>query len=223
MQALEELINHEEPGMALVRDWISQAKNPVTILQGDTETGEQTLLDLQVTSRSPMGAIALETGGILVDHGWVRVLGSGCPQLSRTISGWNRITSEAHRLPGALLVADDAVGGFFAINGGSLPGAPGTVCYLAPDSLDWEESDLTFSDWLWWLFTGDLSQYYQDARWQGWQGEIEALHGDQGFTIYPFLWTQGPPIGERSRKAVPIEELWELSQRFQAFVEGTEQ
>jgi hypothetical protein len=39
------------------------------------EDGRRTLEWLQVSTRSPLGAIALHTGGLLVDHGWLRVLG----------------------------------------------------------------------------------------------------------------------------------------------------
>jgi hypothetical protein len=220
VRTLEELINVEDPGIAVVRSWMSKAKNEVTLLEGDRPAGERTLLELQATSRSPMGAIALETGGILVDHGWVRILGSGCARLPRSISAWNRLTDEQHRVPGALLVADDAVGGFYAINGGSLPGEPGNICYLAPDTLEWEDTERGYSDWIWWLFTGDLAGYFADMRFPGWEEEVSRLGGDQALSIYPFLWTSGPPVGERSRKAVPIEEIWGLTQQFQASLGG---
>ena len=38
---------------------------------------------LQVTARSMMGALALSSGGMLVDHGWVRLLGGVCRLESR--------------------------------------------------------------------------------------------------------------------------------------------
>ena len=43
---------------------IRAAKNPVEELKVERSAGERALLALQVTSRSPMGAIALETGGL---------------------------------------------------------------------------------------------------------------------------------------------------------------
>ena len=80
-----------------------------------------------------MGAIAYETGGILIDHGWLRVLGSGHQKLPRSIVEWN-----LNRSSGYLLVADDAVGGFFSINGGALGSDQGLMYYWAPDTLEWE-------------------------------------------------------------------------------------
>jgi hypothetical protein len=63
------------------------------VLKVDRAAGERALVGLQVTSQSPLGAIALETGGLLVDHGWIRVLGGGSPRLPRAIHEWNRMTA----------------------------------------------------------------------------------------------------------------------------------
>jgi hypothetical protein len=79
---LRELVNQDEPAWPLVQKWISEATNPVEVLPTGPVRSEA-LLATQVTTRSPMGAIIYETGGLLVDHGWVRVLGSGHPRLPR--------------------------------------------------------------------------------------------------------------------------------------------
>ena len=50
--------------------------NPeITVLPIVPAAGRESLHRLQVTTRSRMGALALHTGGLLVDHGWLRVLG----------------------------------------------------------------------------------------------------------------------------------------------------
>ena len=85
VRSLDELIDRKQPGIELVRSWIRAAKNPVEELKAERSAGERALVGLQVTSRSPMGAIALETGGLLVDHGWIRVLGGGHRRLPRPI------------------------------------------------------------------------------------------------------------------------------------------
>ncbi|MCA9610653.1 MAG: DUF2625 family protein [Myxococcales bacterium] len=209
MRGLEELVDRSEPGIALVREWMTTAKRPVELLPCVPEDGQRTLLDLQVTTRSPMGALAYETGGLLVDDGWVRVLGAGCARLPRTITRWNGIGGP-HRLPGAILVGDDALGGFFAIDGGRFGGAHGGVFYGAPDTLEWEALDMSYSAWLGWLFEGDLDGFYGEDRWPRWRDEVRSLGGDRAFLVYPFLFCEGPPTAERSRGDVPIEELWGL-------------
>lgn len=209
-RTLEELIDTAEPGIELVRQWLQSATNPVELLDVDAETGRRTLLALQVTSRSPMGALALASGGLLVDGGWVRVLGGGHARLPRTLATWNRLEQPPHRLPGALLVGDDALGGFFAVNDGGLPGEPGQVLYFGPDTLRWDVVAPSYTDWLLFLFTGDLERFYRGMRWRSWREELVGLAGDRAFSVYLPLWAAGPGVEERSRRPVPIEELWGL-------------
>lgn len=99
MRPLEDLINTEEPGIALVREWLTEASNPVEVLDCEAGAGDETLLALQVTTRSPMGALAHDTGGLLVDHGWVRVLGAGCPRLPRSIAAWKAVVPSTSHAP----------------------------------------------------------------------------------------------------------------------------
>src|SRR5262245_29232505 len=211
LKTIEQLVDTKEPGMAQVREWIGSAKNTVELLDVDPAAGRRALLALQVTSRSPMGSIALESGGILIDDGWVRVLGSGHSRLPRALDTWNRIGQPTHRLPGALLVGDDVLGGFFALNGGGIHGAVGHVFYFAPDSLRWEDVSPSYSEWLCFLLRGDLEQFYGDSRWSEWRSDARQVPGDRAFSIYPPLWTKGPGVAERSRRPVPLEELWALN------------
>ena len=209
-RTIEQLIDLAEPGIELVQQWIHEATNPVELLAVEPEAGRSTLLALQVTSRSPMGALAYASGGLLVDGGWVRVLGGGHARLSRTLATWNRLRKPVQRLPDALLVGDDVLGGFFAVNGGGLRGEPGHVFYFGPDSLRWELVAPSYSDWLLFPFSGDLDQFYRGRRWRSWRDDLVGLAGDRVFSVYPPLWAAGPAIEDRSRRPVPIEELWKL-------------
>ena len=134
-RTLAELTTTDEPAWPLVQGWIAQAKNQVEVLP-PADTRGDTLVGLHVTTRSPMGAIAYETGGILVDHGWVRLLGSGNPRLPRDIVGWNRERGVPldRGAPPFLLIADDVVGGFFALDGGAW-GTPHHIHYFTPNTL----------------------------------------------------------------------------------------
>ncbi len=210
MRELKELIDVDEPAMALIHEWISEGSRPVEILAAEPKRAAHDLLALQVTTRSALGALAYETGGILVDHGWLRLLGSASAKLPRGIVDWNRMAQPDMRVTGALLVGDDAVGGFFAINAGAFEGPSGNVFYLAPDTCEWEDLDIGHTDWVSWAITGDVAEFYADLRWPGWQAEAARLRGDQCVSIVPLLWTEGPPIEQRSRRAVPVEETWDL-------------
>ncbi len=142
-----------ERGIEVVRRWAEEAVRPVELLACTPERGKSTLEALNVTERSPLGGIAGRTGGILVDSGWLRILGAGSERLARGLAEWNGLGGRL-RLGGALLVGDDAVGGFFALNGGALPGGVGNIFYLAPDTLEWEDLEVRYSGWVKWAFTG---------------------------------------------------------------------
>jgi len=126
MRLLAELLS-DDPAWPLVRSWVGKATNGVLVLPTERARGEEALFRLQVTSRSVLGAVALETGGLLIDHDWLRLLGSGSRELHASLTNWNPIgdAPEIEPLEGALLVGYDAIGGFFAINSGGLTGRRG--------------------------------------------------------------------------------------------------
>jgi hypothetical protein len=201
MRSLKELIDHSDPAMPLVRQWVANAARPVELL-APSDLRDEALYQTQVTTRSPMGAIVYETGGILVDHGWLRILGSGHSRLTRTLPGWNR-----GRSSGFYLVADDAVGGFFAVNGGALGTDPGNLYHFAPDSLKWEPLGLGYSAFLQWAFSQKYTQFCIDLRWPGWESAIATLSGDRCVMTYPPLWTK-ESANSPQRFDVPVEETW---------------
>jgi hypothetical protein len=206
----DELIERREPAWPKILGWIAEARWTVEVLPVERERGEQALLALQVTSRSALGALALECGGILVDHGWLRLLGAGSARMVGSLLSWNGLEGAGVDPPiqQAMLVAHDAAGGFFAINGDASSGRAGTVVYFAPDTLEWDDLDMGHSALVHWAMTGDLDEFYAELRWPGWQDDVAGLAPDRGFSVYPPLWAQGPPIGERTRGEAPMTELW---------------
>jgi len=210
-RSLEQLMNREDPAWPLVEGWIAEAKHPVEILS-PSETAGESLVSLQVTTRSPLGAVIFHTGGLLVDHGWLRFLGSGHPRLPRSLSRWNFACGmvEADTPPPCVLIADDVLGGFFALDGGRFAAGGHTVWYFAPDTLTWEDTERGYTDFLYWSLVGDLDGFYAPYRWPGWQAEVGRLAGDKGFSFYPPLSAEGGPIEQRDRGAVPIDELFRV-------------
>jgi hypothetical protein len=210
VKTLSELLNADEPAWPLVQQWIKEAHCTVEILKPSDPARAEALVATQVTTRSPMGALLYETGGLLVDRGWLRILGSGHPRLPRSLPAWNKtcVGFGSEPPPGLLLIADDVIGGFFALDGGALGFNRGDVAYFAPDSLEWENTGLSYSDFLVWTFSGKLESYYKDYRWNGWEGEIASLEGSQGYSILPPPIMKGEPYPLRSRSPIPIEELF---------------
>lgn len=212
IRTLEELINLDEPAWPLVQEWISCATNKVEVLPRDELDARDCLVSMQVTTRSPMGAIIYHTGGLLIDDGWVRLLGAGCSRLPRGMHtwNWNRAVIPDGRRPEVVLIADDVIGGFFALDGGRLGDGKGNVFYFAPDTLEWEDMERGYTDFLQWCLEGDLEGYYQDSRWQGWRDDVSKLTGDRVMHIAPWLFNEGPPVDQRSRRPVPIQEVWDM-------------
>lgn len=209
MRTVDQLINRMDPGWKVVKQWVDSAKNEVEILPADTLKAKNALYKTQVTTHSIMGAIVFSTGGILIDNGWIRILGSGCSKLSRTLPDWNKgkAFKEFGDPPAYFLVADDAAGGYFAINYGSFGKDIDNIYYLAPDNLKWEALDMTYENFIWFCFTGDLEKFYTGIRWTSWKKDVQAINSNQVFNIYPPLWSkEGKDVNKDFRKPVPVEE-----------------
>jgi hypothetical protein len=212
-RTLEELINTKEPGWKLVQSWMDSANNNIEVLPVNMDKAKETLLGMQVTTRSPMGAIVFNCGGILVDHGWIRILGSGNAKLNRTLYTWNsNKTLTPDSSPSFVFIADDAIGGYFALNGGGLGTDMGKTYYFDPASLKWEPLDLTYSEFLLFCFNDNLEEFYSGLRWRNWEKDVAKLDGSMVFNFYPTLWSnEGKDINKNSRNPVPVEEQYSFT------------
>lgn len=214
MRTLQELVNTEDPGWLVIKEWISVAKNKVEILPCERQRAENALVNTQVTTRSLMGAIIYETGGLLIDNGWIRILGSGSDRMKRTLPDWNQgKTFEEFGEPAPyLLVADDAIGGFYAINAGFLGKDMGNMYYFAPDLLRWLPMEIGYSQFLLFCFETDMNDFYEGLRWKDWEKDVAALNPDYAYSFVPFLWTkEGKDINDVSRKVIPVEEVYNFN------------
>lgn len=206
MKRLEDLIEHDEPALPFVKGAAEQRATKLPVA-ASPEDNARVLLGLRVTTRSTLGAVAYETGGILIDGGWLRFLGSGHEQLSRNILDWTHL----HDGGGHLLVADDAAGGFFSINGGRFGEDVGSMYYWAPDTLEWEPLEIGYTDFLEWALSDQMLMFYKDLKWPTWQEDLKKMNADQCMTFYPFLWTQEGSLETSSRRVVDVAEHYELN------------
>jgi hypothetical protein len=159
MRPVNELINKSDPGWAFVEKWIKSAKNKVEVLSVDTMRARDALYKTQVTTRSPMGAVIYMTGGLIIDNGWLRILGSGNSKLNRSLPDWNKGKSftEFGESSPFLLIADDAIGGFYLLNGGGLGKDLGKIYYFSPDNLEYEPLAMTYTEFLQFCFNSDFN------------------------------------------------------------------
>jgi hypothetical protein len=228
MRSLDDLISPSDDAWPFVLGLIAAAGSRAEIVPCARRAGEATLSALQVTTRSPMGAIAFNAGRIRLDAGWLRILGAGGDGVGGGLREWNALDGTPALDPpldGALIVAYDVLGGFFAVNGGAWPGELGIVHYLAQDTFDRMPLDLTYTSFLEFAMAPSLDAFYGDLRWPGWQDEVAALGGDEAVSVYPPLGFESTPIESRSRRPVPARELWglhhTLGDQFRDLPDGT--
>jgi hypothetical protein len=187
---LDELIDNQEPAIKLLQQLVNDAKVPCELLPPGPEREKALLYD---------------TGGLLIDDGWLRLLGSGHAKLSRSLHEWN-----SPRTDGAFyLVGDDLAGGFFAINGGAFGDDVGSVYYWPPDSLEWESLERGFTDFVAMFLTHTIENYYTDLRWSTWREDARSASSDQCFAFFPFLWTKEGSVERSHRSVVPMSQMWD--------------
>jgi hypothetical protein len=219
---LADLINREDPAWPIIARAVAASRGRARILPTTRELGERGLLALQFTTRSILGAIVYETGGLVVDHGWLRLLGAGGREMVANLASANGLDHHralAHDAVG-IVVAVDVLGGVFAINSGRLHGARDNVFYLAPDTLEWRDLKVRYSGFVEWALSGDMSELYRSLRWSNWRKDVEALALDEGLQVRPPLSSEHDKKLPVVREPVYLDELWrhtiELSRQLHA-------
>ncbi|QIW16211.1 hypothetical protein A4G20_07645 [Pasteurellaceae bacterium RH1A] len=212
MQTIEQLTQADQSAWAVLKTWFKQTRNHFEILSADKKVAGKDLFSLQISVRSPMGAVIYETGGILINHGWLRILGSGSPKLNRGLLEWNfgKTFQESGEQPSYLLVADDVLGGYFGLNAGGLGPNVGKIYYYSPQKEEWQDLNLSYSEFLGWALNADLMAFYQGFYWQNWQADVQNLDGNQVYRFEPEL-SHAAKMDDRSKQAVAIERHFEAT------------
>lgn len=211
MHTLVELVDQQDPALTLLQSWVDDpAGNAAALLPPEDTVRADTLLGLQVTTRSMLGALAYETGGVSVAEGLVRLLGSGA---SRSLLRTAEVAGCPldGNYPDVIVVADDVLGGLFALNGGRFgTGGVGQVFHLAADDTAWVSLGVGYTNFVSWCLTGELRQLY---------GSLADLNEfdarprpafDATYSFYPFLWTQEAKQAQPSVRVVGAEESLKL-------------
>lgn len=170
---------------------IKLSSKKVEILPVEETVLRQISNTFKIKEDSLFGNIVLNTGGLVIDN-WIRIYGAGEANFfQRNVKfPYNNV-----------LVAEDILGGIFALLDN------GNIGYFAPDTLTWEDNDLSYSEFIYWALHGDTDTYYQDYRWNTWQNDIENLDINNGVSFYPFLWAEEDSFEKRVRKEIPMEEI----------------
>lgn len=208
-RSVEELVNVDDPAWPAISALVEKGPT-AAVLDVDPQQARKVLECLQVTARSYLGALALNTGGILADGGWFRLLGGGSDKLA-DLATVNHLNEATDSPPPFLLVGFDALGGRFAVDGGGLGIGAGEVCYFGPDTLSWGGLGGGHAEFVTAAITGELSQSFASLRWPRWEVEVEALRPDQGLSIWPPPFSaEGQDLSGTTRRPVPISELFDF-------------
>jgi hypothetical protein len=202
--SLTDLINADDPAWSEIEAAIAAAPYPVVVLAVDQSRADEELLRVQVTTRSWLGSVVHRTGGLVLDHGWLRVLGSG--NAEHHLASIGEINDH---VAGGMVVAQDVLGGQFAwtATAGSTP----TIQYFAPDTLRWEDCELGYGDWLGAMIGGGIAGFYETLRWSGWVEEVATCRLDQALQTWPPPWTrEGKDLDIVSRRPISMSEAMSL-------------
>ncbi|MGW3789197.1 DUF2625 family protein [Micromonospora chokoriensis] len=184
---------------------VAAAPYPVEVLPADPQRAGACLAALEMTTRSWLGAVVANSGGLVIDHGWLRVLGGGH-------GGLPDVAAEMAPRAGRLVVAFDVMGGQFAWLQAE-PGVGPTVHYFGPEDLAWQDLELGYGDWLEAMLGGAMTQFYEGLRWPGWETEVASVALDQGISALPPPWTrEGKDLSAVSRKPIRLAELVSVHQ-----------
>lgn len=177
---------------------ISKAPWDVESLHCDPRRSREVMAQLELTEGSELGALVAHTGGLVLDHGWVRLLAAGLGELPDVATASPFTREEPHYL----VLGVDVLGGIFAIDGTALGAGAGRLCYLDPTNMDAAQPavrdlNVSHAQFMAWVLTGDVDKFYAPHRWDGWQDDVAPLGMNQGL--------------DAERRPVRLGELWEAS------------
>ena len=181
----------------------------IEIHEGNIARGIDEAQAIGVSSESVLGAVVVNTSGIVFDR-WIYVIGQSSDNYG--ILNFSEIMS--FDSDGLLVVATDIVGGVFALNIGRFAEDQGMVWYFAPDTLKWESLEMKYSQFIAWLTQGDLSGYYSSMRWTDWRKDAQLVSCGKGILIYPYLWAKECNIETASKTVVPLSEILGMNAEF---------
>ena len=111
------------------------------------------------------------------------------------------------------IIADDIFGGVFEFKKTGI-NESSTISYLAPDTLEWEDLEIIYTEFLTYFLSNKSNEFYEAFKWEGFSKDTEDIKPDQGILIYPYLWSKECNIETESKKAVPIIELIQMNVEF---------
>ena len=161
--------------------------NKIEIFEKASEAHYDTVLDIVVNNASK-----------IVVNNYLRLLCSGETEYENILQFNNKFTECIGEKKYA--VAHDIFGGIFAITESG-------IIYFSPDSLNWEDLKISYADFVIWLSTQNINEYYEPFTWSDSDDYIKNVKPNEGIIMYPFLWSKECNVNTASKRVIPFNEL----------------
>ena len=148
----------------------------------------------------------LEHFSYVTVNGYLKILGNDS---ENGFSYCNELFSKCYN-SNHCLIAYDILGGLFAINIEKL----NSIEYFAPDTLEWEDLEIDYKEFLYWITTNQLDTFYQELIVLDLLTLDLSLEKNEVVLTYPFIWSMEYTPSGAVRKIVPFKELLEMNADF---------
>lgn len=148
----------------------------------------------------------LEHFSYITVNGYLKILGN---DLENGFSYCNELFSKCYN-SSRCLIAYDILGGLFAINIEKF----NAIEYFAPDTLEWEDLEIDYKDFLYWVTTNQLDTFYQELIVPDLFTLDLSLQSNEVVLTYPFIWSMEYTPSDAVRKIIPFKELLEMNAYF---------
>lgn len=148
----------------------------------------------------------LEHFSYITVNGYLKILGNDS---ENGFSYCNELFSKCYN-SNRCLIAYDILGGLFAINIEKL----NSIEYFAPDTLEWEDLEIDYQEFLYWVTTNRLDTFYQELIVPDLLTLDLSLEKNEVVLTYPFIWSMEYTPSGAVRKIVPFKELLEMNADF---------
>ena len=148
----------------------------------------------------------LEHFSYVTVNGYLKILGNDS---ENGFSYCNELFSKCYN-SNRCLIAYDILGGLFAINIEKL----NAIEYFAPDTLEWEDLEIDYKDFLYWVTTNQLDTFYQELIVSDLFTLDLSLEANEVVLTYPFIWSMEYTPSDAVRKIIPFKELLEMNADF---------
>ena len=170
------------------------------------------LNNLNIDENSVLGQVIINTGGIFIEN-YIRLFGSGDKENSYNIYKYN-LELKKYFDDNMIILGNDIFGGLFSLNK-----EKNNILYFAPDTLEWEDLDITYKEFIKFVTSERIDEFYKSYKWSTFQEDVKKVKFNEGILIYPFLWSNECNIEKAKKDIVPFFELLQINMEFKKKLE----